>query len=505
MAAQITTSNSNGYTSISDLKKDYYKSTYNISNIFENTKKFKDVTKYRLMRGVPDFGNLVQFNPYETGYACFIICEMPKFIEILGQRNSSYYQLIQNWKHIVEAEFKSFEGLDNITTEPVQLGTEENQFNVIGKTNMQGGASEFSLQYDEKVGSIFTKFSRLYLNNIMDPRLHIKTYGGLIHDGTLAPGIENETFTFLFMSLDNTLRDIEASYLITSSQLLESSTDIYNYSKGTIEKKDITLKFSGYPIQHPYIDKISKELITYLLSDESNDRQILLNDLNYDYTGLENAVNTLKGYGFNEKLLYNGNGYAPVSDLKQDYYGNSINGNPNGYVPTDYLRGIGNSGSYTVIPKAEPAPSSVTNPSPSNSNSKSPSSIVNSEKTSQNTISINLPSNTSLRDIFQSNNAVERIKQLFNCNDREANIYNNIFKYYYNYAVEKSGYKESANGGHSFDIDDDNLIYYKTVINSISGKGSSVKITENNNNTTTIAVVGGGSTYRLTLNGHIGD
>ena len=47
--------------------------------MFVNTKDFKDVTSYRLMRGVPDFGSLVQFNPYETGYAAFIICQMPKF------------------------------------------------------------------------------------------------------------------------------------------------------------------------------------------------------------------------------------------------------------------------------------------------------------------------------------------------------------------------------------------------------------------------------------------
>ena len=55
------------------------------NNIFANTKGFKDVTSYKLMRGVPDFGSLVQFNPYETGYAAFIVCEMPKFIETLAK------------------------------------------------------------------------------------------------------------------------------------------------------------------------------------------------------------------------------------------------------------------------------------------------------------------------------------------------------------------------------------------------------------------------------------
>ena len=57
------------------------------------------------MRGVPDFGSLVQFNPYETGYAAFIICQMPKFIELLARRNSDYNKLIKNWAHIIEYEF----------------------------------------------------------------------------------------------------------------------------------------------------------------------------------------------------------------------------------------------------------------------------------------------------------------------------------------------------------------------------------------------------------------
>ena len=65
-----------------------------ITNLFTNTKDFKDVTTYKLMRGVPDFGSLVQFNPYETGYAAFIICQMPKFIELLAKYDAEYKVLL---------------------------------------------------------------------------------------------------------------------------------------------------------------------------------------------------------------------------------------------------------------------------------------------------------------------------------------------------------------------------------------------------------------------------
>lgn len=409
-----------------------------IPNIFENTKQFKDITKYRLLRGVPDFGNLIQFNPYESGYACLIICEMPKFIEELGKRNPAYNKLIQNWKHLVEFEFKSLDGLDNMTSEPVQLGTDENQFNVIGKTNIQGGASEFTLQYDEKVGGVFYKFSKLYLNGIMDPRLHIKTYHGLIHDGTLAPGIENEIFTLLFIVLDNTMRDVETSYLITSAQLLESSMDIYNYTKGTIEKRDISLKFSGYPIQHPEIDKLSKEVITYLLSDDAKDNQILLNDTNFEYTGIEQAISTLEDYGFKQYTETNSsNGYSSVSDLRQEYYKKST-GNPNGYVSTDQLRT--NSDSHVVIPKNDSTESQTDN---------TPSKVVKTEDVSINkTVNIDkslFPSSgfinyqTSIYNLLE--NQLNYVRNQFDMTDEQAvELYMNIQRKY-KIAADKIGFK----------------------------------------------------------------
>ena len=97
-----------------------------ISNLFTNTKDFKDVTTYKLMRGVPDFGSLVQFNPYETGYAAFIICQMPKFIELLAKYNAEYNKLVKNWAHIIEYEFKSFDGLQDLSADTIQLGDDLN-------------------------------------------------------------------------------------------------------------------------------------------------------------------------------------------------------------------------------------------------------------------------------------------------------------------------------------------------------------------------------------------
>ena len=152
-----------------------------IIDMFSNTKSFKDVSNYRLMRGVPDFGSLVQFNPYLTGYAAFIICQMPKFIEELAKYNSEYNKLMVNWAHIVEYEFKTFDDIQDINADTQQLGDDLNNINVITRVNMQS-ASEFTLTYDEKSGSPLTKFAKLYLLGLNDGRTQVKTYHGLIHN-----------------------------------------------------------------------------------------------------------------------------------------------------------------------------------------------------------------------------------------------------------------------------------------------------------------------------------
>ena len=296
-----------------------------INNMFKNTKDFKDVTSYRLMRGVPDFGSLVQFNPYETGYAAFIICQMPKFIDVLAKYNSDYNKLIKNWAHIVEYEFKSFDGLEDLSADTIQLGDDLNNINVINKVNMQS-ASEFSLTYDEKSGSPLTKFARLYLTGIKDPRTQVKTYHGLIHNNILEPGFENEVFTFLFIAADNTMRKVEYATLIIGAQLNSADTSMYSYNKGDISKKEITVKFSGYPIIGTKIDAAAQDMLTFLLSEQAGARRIWVNSDDYDYTGIDLIGKTLTNYGADSSYA-TVNATNPNADYTADSFYNDTNDN----------------------------------------------------------------------------------------------------------------------------------------------------------------------------------
>ena len=270
-----------------------------ITNMFTNTKDFKDVTTYKLMRGVPDFGSLVQFNPYESGYAAFIICQMPRFIELLAKHNASYEKLMKNWAHIIEYEFKSFDGLEDMSADTIQLGDDLNSINVISRVNLHNGPAEFSLSYDEKSGSPLTKFAKLYLTGIKDPKTQVKSYHGLVHANLLEPGFENEVFTFLYIATDNTMREVEAAYLLVGCQLNSANLDMYNYTKGDIQKREITVKFSGYPIQSSYIDAAASDMLKFLLSTDAGARQIIINSNDYAYTGINSITKTMKSYNSN--------------------------------------------------------------------------------------------------------------------------------------------------------------------------------------------------------------
>lgn len=304
----------------SETENDYVasKDSKLVSNIYQHTKDFRDVTKYNLMRGVPDFGNLMQFTPYESGYAVFIICAIPKFMEELATYNAEYAKIIANWKHIIEYEFKSFDGFSNITADSIDLGDDLNRIQLINKVNMES-SSEFTLTYDEKSGSPITKFNKLYLTGIKDPRTQVKTYHGLIHKGLMDPGFENEVFTFLFINTDNTMRNVEFSSLLIAGQINQADTDIYgSYQKGDIGKKDVNVKFTAYPIVSSKIDEYAQNCLDYLIGDgegtakdkNGNTIGISLNSMEYNYTksveSIENLYNNEWGNPGSTKIYNNG-------------------------------------------------------------------------------------------------------------------------------------------------------------------------------------------------------
>lgn len=253
--------------------------------MFEGLKKPKNLTHYKLMNGVTDFGQLTQFNNYETGYSFLIVCQVPKFMEMLAAENSDYQLLLDNYVHILEYEFRGLDGLDNLTVDTLEINDGISTINVISKV-IEQSASEVQMRFFEKSGSVLTRFNELYLKGIKDSRTQTKTYHGLIQSGKLDDGFENEVFTLLYGVTDNTRLNLEKAYLLIAAQPNSAELSMYESEKGTIENREITMAFNCFPVTGDVVNKKAKAALDWM-NNSDNPNKVILNSNDFAYTGVE--------------------------------------------------------------------------------------------------------------------------------------------------------------------------------------------------------------------------
>lgn len=249
------------------------------------------LTKFTLNRGVTDFSNLIQFDLYETGYSFLVLLSIPKFMDTLKAVNTSYRDLINTYQHIIEYEFRGCSGIDDMTSDTGSLTNGINELNVITKVNEQS-ASNFTMSYYERSGSIITKTHELYLRGIKDPRTQIKRYNGLINSafnkvavasgdstdssnstiyGASAAGnyinekgYHMEVFHFLLIITDNTGLNLEKAYLLASCQPTAANTNIYNVTRGEISFSELSLTYNGFPISGRIVNSKATKFIEWI-------------------------------------------------------------------------------------------------------------------------------------------------------------------------------------------------------------------------------------------------
>ena len=235
------------------------------NNIFEGQITPRDITAYTLFRGVPDYSNLTQFNAFEGGYSMLVVLEIPKFLELLIDKSDDYKRLINNYRHILEYEFKGISGFEDISSETSEITNGVANLQLITKVTKQS-ASQFSMRYTERSGLILSKVHELYLRGLKDPTTQTKTYNGLLEDGTMErAGYEYETFQFLYFVTDNTRMNIEKAYLIVSAQPTAAPmADVSNSEAGDFSWKEIDLQFNGIPITNSKITQKAQEFLAYI-------------------------------------------------------------------------------------------------------------------------------------------------------------------------------------------------------------------------------------------------
>ncbi len=240
-----------------------------VDNIFTGMKPVRSLTKYMLSRGVVDYSALQQWDLYETGQGFLIVLDIPKFLTQLQSSNDDYKLLIENFRHMLEYDFKNFDGIEDITSETSDLNDGINTLNIITRTTEQS-AGQFQMRFMERSGSIFTKVFELFLRGVKDPRTQVKRYNGLLKTGSerdnsvLEAGYENETFQFLYFATDNTARFIEKAYLIVAAQPTSAETSMYNFTKGEIGFRELNVTFNGYPITGPAVTAKAQKFLDWI-------------------------------------------------------------------------------------------------------------------------------------------------------------------------------------------------------------------------------------------------
>ena len=269
-------------------------------NSHDYTKQAYAASEYADMRGVVDFGNLMQFAPYEGGYCFLAVINGPAFATAISElpQYAFFGKLQDSFIKILEQEFRGLSGIENISTDTMDITDNISTLSLISKVN-QSTNGTISMSFTEKTGSLITKYISFYLRFIKDTKSQAKTYGGAItaENATTMPGFHKEVFNMLYIVTDATCLNIEKAFLILNAQPTEAAYgDLYNTTKGENGSKEIDVTFNAFVVDGALPNKIAHVYMRNLVKTSKNTNgKINLNsyDFNWSISGINGEV--LKG------------------------------------------------------------------------------------------------------------------------------------------------------------------------------------------------------------------
>ena len=293
----------------------------NESTAFKGLKSPRNILNYNLMRGVTDFSNLEQWDLYEKGYPFLVVVKIPQFLEDLAKKDpTGIGNIVNNYVHILENDFRGIDNVENITGEPNgEITNGIRSIQLINKVTKPSNTS-FSMTYYERSGSVLTKAHELYLTGIKDPDTQVKTYHGLIDEYVFGtgdtisgkdPGPHQECFSFMYFLTDNTMTKVERAFLICAAQPTTANySDLYDGNKGDIGFVELQLSFNGFFINNDYVyQKAQKMLMAMRNPNNTTGSRIIVDSNNFKYKGITD-IKTDGDEGFNINPTWNADGRA---------------------------------------------------------------------------------------------------------------------------------------------------------------------------------------------------
>ena len=230
------------------------------SNIKNNN---KDLTKYSLFLGGLNVKAkaLEQYDPLKTGYTRIFMVQMPKFM------NKILPIAPKNFKHMIEYGFKSIDGIQNLTMEyeAITGGYAGRSFEI--PTILKDETNAITIKVQEMSGSPVREYIEMWLSGISDPHTGLCHYHGALDKdaATGNAGMEaiqaNQVAEMIYVSTDNTGREIEFACLLSNMIPKVVKRDHYNYESGTHNAVEYDVEFTCTMYTSPDVNNVAKLLL----------------------------------------------------------------------------------------------------------------------------------------------------------------------------------------------------------------------------------------------------
>lgn len=255
----------------------------------DGSKKPYKAEGYADMRGIVDFGNLIQFAPFEKGYSFLAVINGPAFMEYT-EANDGRKDLQDAFIKILEQEFKGLDGMDDITSETMTITDNISEMSLISKVN-QITNNVVTMRFTEKSGSLITKYIATFLRYLKDPRTQAKTYGGIAvkqgGTGGLEPSFDKEVFNMLYVITDSSCLNVEKAFFLLNAQptTAEYST-LYNSEKGDIDKVEVQVALNNFTIDGHYANVVAQRYLDAVICNtvDNVDGKININSWKKDWS-----------------------------------------------------------------------------------------------------------------------------------------------------------------------------------------------------------------------------
>jgi hypothetical protein len=200
----------------------------------------------------------------------------PVFLTALAQKekDNKLRGKLNMFKHILEYANTSVNGNGNIQVSTNQMNGGYTNRTVDMPSIATDDSNELTIKVYEFSGSPMREIIQYWVNGVTDINSGLAHYYGLIANGDMRVSQANHTAEFIYVSTDQSGRNVEYAALFANCFPKEIKFDQFNYDSGQHNLVDMDISFTATRYMSPQINLQAQKLL--------NKYNILMNSLNFN-------------------------------------------------------------------------------------------------------------------------------------------------------------------------------------------------------------------------------